>query len=73
MCVKVPDRVTYHADVTSPESEADIAELALVNKRRVIQFVWHWCSTVGDAFWEDKTTQAFLGVSVNLAAWLLNV
>jgi len=42
--------------------EADIAEYALVNKRRVIQFVWQWCSTIGDAFWEDKTTQAFLGV-----------
>jgi len=86
------DSVTYHADVTSTETdadiaeyalvnkrrviqfitliiqhclqhdEADIAEYALVNKRRVIQFVWQWCSTIGDAFWEDKTTQAFLGV-----------
>jgi len=54
------DSVTYHADVTSSETDADIAEYALVNKRRVIQFVWQWCSTIGDAFWEDKTTQAFL-------------
>jgi len=60
----IPDGITYHADVTSTENEtADVADLALVNKRRVIQFVWQWCSTVQDAFWEDKTIQAFLGVS----------
>jgi len=57
------DGFTYHADVTSTESEADVAEFAIVNKRRVIQFVWQWCSTIEDAFWEDKTIQAFLGVS----------
>jgi len=62
----IPDGCTYHADVTSTESDADVAEFALVNKRRVIQFVWQWCSTVEDAFWEDKTIQAFLGVSAAL-------
>jgi len=59
----IPDGITYHANVTSSEGEADVAEFALVNKRRVIQFVWKWCSTIEDAFWEDKTIQAFLGVS----------
>jgi len=53
--------------VTSTESDtaADAAEFALVNKRRVIQFVWLWCSIIDDAFWEDMTIQAFLGVSAD--------
>ncbi len=52
---------TYHADVTS-QQEQDSGEYALTNKRRVVQFVEEWCRTIKDAFWEDKTINAFLEV-----------
>lgn len=54
---------TYHADVASGRMDSDIQEHAVTNKRQVIQFVWGWCQTIGEAFWEDKTILAFLEVN----------